>query len=79
MKPQTERLQREFDDVVRQGSALVERLDDAALQRRPEPDAWSVAECVDQGGFSQCALGMWRMHIHDCHRRTYAASSIMPA
>jgi hypothetical protein len=47
MKPQTDRLRREFDEVLRHGSALVGRLDDQALQRRPSADSWSVAECVD--------------------------------
>jgi len=47
MKPHTERLQKEFEDVVRQTDALVARLDDGALQRRPSESAWSVTECID--------------------------------
>jgi uncharacterized damage-inducible protein DinB len=47
MKPHTQRLQSEFEEIVRRGSDLVTRLDDAALQRRPSADGWSVAECID--------------------------------
>ncbi len=47
MKPQTERLRQEYDDVIRRAKALVGRLDDRALVRRPGDAAWSAAECVD--------------------------------
>jgi hypothetical protein len=47
MKPHTDRLRRELDDVLQRGSALVARLDDQTLQRRPSAESWSVAECVD--------------------------------
>lgn len=47
MKPQTDRLRRELDDVLQRGHALVARLDDQTLQRRPSAESWSVAECLD--------------------------------
>jgi hypothetical protein len=47
MKPHTERLQREFEEVVRRGNELAARLDEAALRKRPAENSWSVAECLD--------------------------------
>ena len=47
MNRQTERLRREFEDVVRRGKALAAGFDDATLMRRPAERSWSRAECLE--------------------------------
>ena len=47
MKPQTERLRKEYEDVIGRAKALVARLDDGELVCRPGDASWSAAECVD--------------------------------
>lgn len=47
MNAQTERLRREFEDVVRRGRALAGGVDDATLMRRPAERSWSRAECLE--------------------------------
>ena len=69
MKPHTERLHREFDEVIRHAGELVSRLDDAALHRRPSAGSWSVAECVDH--LSATA----EMHVRRFRRTLDAATA----
>lgn len=69
MKPHTERLQREFGDVVRKADELVARLDDVALHKRPSADSWSVAECIDH--LSATA----EMHVRRFRRALDAATA----
>lgn len=47
MNEQTERLRREFEEVVRRGKELAARVDDERLTRRPAERSWSVAECLE--------------------------------
>ncbi len=47
MNERTERLRREFEDVMRRGRELAGRLDDATLMRRPADRSWSAAECLE--------------------------------
>lgn len=57
MKPETERLLREFREVIRCGNDLVARLDDAMLMRRPAPSRWSVAENLDHLSATAATFG----------------------
>jgi hypothetical protein len=57
MKPNTERLRHELAEVVRNGNALVARLDDETLMRRPSPAKWSVAENVEHLSATAATFG----------------------
>lgn len=47
MTSETARLRAELEDVITRVRALVADVDDAALQRKPGPGAWSAAECIE--------------------------------
>jgi hypothetical protein len=47
LQTQTVRLRLEFEDSIGRGLELVARCDDDALRRRPAPDSWCAAECLE--------------------------------
>ena len=47
MQTQTVRLRLEFEDSIGRGLELVARTDDDTLRRRPAPDSWCAAECLE--------------------------------
>lgn len=47
MTSETARLRAELEDVIIRVRQLVAGVDDAALQRKPGPEAWSAAECIE--------------------------------
>lgn len=57
MKSETAKLRGELEEVVRRGHALVARLDDAALMRRPAEASWSVAENLEHLSATAATFG----------------------